>query len=88
MKHWLYVEPVGESVEPVWMVYSNDAILAEYWDRWSKHVMAINTEKGIDPGTGVSPLRCIDDWVTIHWAVEATPENLLNILSAPKPQLL
>lgn len=88
MSHWLFAEPAGESGEPIWMVYSDDAILAEYWETWKAQGIAYNTNHGFDPHKGVSPLNCINDWVTIHWAVPATPENLLNIISAPKPELI
>lgn len=88
MRHWLFAEPAGESSEPVWMIYSDDAILATYWNHWSARGMEYNQANGLDPGTGLNPLRCIDDWVVIHWAVPATPENLLNIISAPKPELI
>ena len=88
MNHWLVVEPVGETSEPIWMVYSDDAILAEYWATWSTQGMAWNADRNIDLGTGINPLRCIEDWITIHWAIPATAESLINIISAPKPQLL
>jgi len=88
MRHWLFAEPAGDSSEPIWMIYSDDAILAEYWQTWMTQGMKHNRENGLDEGTGVNPIRCIDDWVVIHWAVPATPENLLNIISAPKPQLI
>lgn len=88
MRYWLFAEPVGESSEAVWMIYSDDAVLAEYWEKWMRHGMAYNREHGLDEGNGINPMRCIDDWVVIHWAVLATPENLVNIISAPKLQLL
>jgi len=88
MRHWLFAEPAGESSEPVWMIYSDDAILATYWNHWVSKGMEYNQANGLDLGAGLNPLRCIDDWVVIHWAVPATPENLLNIISAPKPELI
>ena len=88
MNYWLFAEPAGESSEPIWMIYSDDAILATYWETWSTQGMAWNRDRNIDPGTGINPLRCIDDWITTHWAVPATAENLLNIISALKPQLI
>lgn len=88
MNYWLFAEPIGESSEPVWMIYSDDAVLAEYWETWSTQGMAWNAERNFDPGTGINPRRCIDDWVTTHWAVPATAESLLNIISALKPALI
>lgn len=88
MRFWLIAEPVGSGDEPVWKIYSDDAILAEYWTYWVEKMTQYNTNNNIPEGTGVNPLRCIDDWTMVNWAVEATPEALLNILSAPKPQLI
>lgn len=88
MRYWLYAEPAGKSGEPIWMIYSDDAILAQYWEYWSRKMTDHNAFNNIPEGTGVNPRNCLDDWVTTHWAVPATPENLLNIISAPKPQLL
>lgn len=88
MRHWLFAEPAGGSSEPIWMIYSDDAILATYWEIWMQQGMAYNREHGLEEGNGINPLRCIDDWVVVHWAVPATAENLLNIISAPKPELI
>jgi hypothetical protein len=51
-------------------------------------MMNYNTLHGLDKHSGVNPIRCINDWTTSHWAIPATPENLINIISAPKPQLI
>lgn len=84
----MYAEPVKGSSEPVWLVYSNDAILAEYWEHWLTKMNEFNKKHGVDENKGCNPLQCIDDWVTVHWAVPANIENLLNIISAPKPELI
>ena len=88
MRFWLIAEPVGKGSEPVWKVYSDDAILAEYWEYWLGKMTEHNAKNDIPEGTGVNPLNCIDDWTMVNWAVQATPENLANILTAPKPQLI
>lgn len=88
MRYWLFAEPAGQSSEPIWMIYSDDAILAEYWEPWMQQGMAYNLANGLDEGNGINPMRCIDDWVVVHWAVPATQESLLQILSAPKPTLI
>lgn len=83
MRYWLFAEPAGVSSEPVWMIYSDAAILAEYWEEWSEKVEAYNIKHDFD--LELDPESCICDWVAIHWAVPATPENLLHTISAPKP---
>jgi hypothetical protein len=88
VRFWLLAEPIGESSEPVWKIYSDDAILAEYWETWMTKGIAYNKANGHEEGAGINPLRCIDDWIVVNWAVPATPESLLQILSAPKPQLI
>lgn len=88
MRFWLYAEPAGSSSEPIWLVYSDGAILATYWELWLARMTEHNVTHNKPEGTGVNPINCIDDWVVTNWAVPATPENLLNIISAPKPQLI
>lgn len=88
MRFWLIAEPAGNSEEPVWKIYSDDAILAEYWEYWLSKMTDYNTINNIAEGTGVTPINCIEDWTVVNWAVLATDENLANILSAPKPQLI
>lgn len=76
MKYWIYVEPASEtSMLPVWTILSEKAILAQYWDYWYDRMRLAGN------GAEISEQRCIEDWVTIHWAVEATPESLLRIIN-------
>lgn len=84
MNYWLFAEPVGNTSEPVWMIYSDDAIIAEYWETWKRQGEAYNLDKFLDPSTGITKARCIEDWTTTHWAVPATPESLHKIIQAPK----
>lgn len=86
MRHWLIVYPAGDSSEAIWSIYTDDAILAEYWETWLGNMRVYNQRRNLDEHTGCNPLRCIDDWVTINWAQPATPETLLQILTAPKPE--
>ena len=75
MKYWIYVEPASEtSMLPVWTILSEKAILAQYWDYWYDRMRLAGH------GAEISEQRCIEDWVTVHWAVEATPESLLRII--------
>ena len=84
MRYWLFAEPAGKSSEPVWMIYSDEAIIAEYWEYWEGRMSAYNNAHGLSKYENVSVSNCIRDWVSTHWAVEATPEALLRIISAPK----
>jgi hypothetical protein len=86
MNYWLIAEPVGDTCEPVWMIYSDDAIIAEYWNTWERQGTAYNKANNLPRYTGISASRCIDDWVVVHWAVPATAETLQKIISAPKPR--
>lgn len=81
MRYWLYAEPVNaESSEPVWQVWSDQAILADYWDHWCTLMRKAGRESQI------SENNCITDWAATHWAEPATTENLHRIITAPKPQ--
>lgn len=86
MTHWLIAEPVGCGSEPVWKIYSEQAIIEEYWTYWERQGRAYNKANGLDQYEGITTSRCIDDWIVIHWATRATPETLLRIIGAPKQQ--
>jgi len=76
MKYWIYAEPVTAfSSEPVWQILSDKAIIASYFDYWSGKM------KGAHKEHLITYEDCILDWVATHWAVEATPETLLRIIS-------
>lgn len=79
MRYWIYAEPVNEKcVEPIFQIFSDKAILASYWEYWCKQMRKVNKAEEM------TEANCIDDWVTVHWAVLATTESLLRIISAPK----
>lgn len=60
----------GEDSTPVYETLSEEEILAQYYDYWSKQMM---TRCGVDFfKERFSAKDCIDDWVVIHWAVEST----------------
>lgn len=84
MNYWLFAEPVGNTDESVWKIYSDTAIISEYWDDWMQKGLAFNKAHGLKPYEGVTKERCIDDWVVVHWAIPAKPEYLLKIIQAPK----
>ena len=85
-KHYIFCEPAGRSSDPIWLIYSEDAIISEYWESWKKKGIQYNRAHNKPDNEGLDPNRCIEDWVVVHWAVEATPENLLRIIGAPKQQ--
>lgn len=84
MRYWLYAEPAGETSEPVWQVWSDQAILASYFENWRG--LMKKAGKPLSAFLEYDQQRCIEDWVTVHWAVEATTEALLQIISAPNPE--
>lgn len=81
MRYWIYCEPVNaKSTEAIWQVWSDAAILAEYWEYWCGRMRNVGRESQI------SENNCITDWAATHWAVPADAESLQRIISAPKPQ--
>ena len=72
----MYCEPVGESSEAVWQVWSDKAILADYWTSWCELMHKAGRESQI------SENNCITDWAASHWANPATHENLQRIIQA------
>jgi len=75
MKYWIYCEPAGERTsEAAWTILSEKAILDTYWTYWSEKMIALHGD------IELSTDQCIQDWITVHWAVEATPDSLLRII--------
>lgn len=62
-KKWVIAFP-GEFGQDVQETWTEDQILKSYWTYWAT--------KMIDAGKGdlIDKKRCIDDWVTVHWAIE------------------
>lgn len=73
MTSWSYVEPGDDGETPVVQTLTEDEIWAEYGPYWRAKM----TEVG--KADLISKQRCINDWVTIHWACpesrDATPEE-------------
>jgi hypothetical protein len=80
MRYWMYCEPVGDTAEAAWHVWSDAAILADYWTQWCELMHKAGRESQI------SENNCVTDWAATHWATPATPENLQRIILAPKGQ--
>ena len=77
MRYWMYCEPVNaKSSEAVWQVWSDAAILADYWEYWCRLMRLAGRESQI------SENNCITDWAASHWANTATHENLQRIIQA------
>lgn len=76
MRYWIITEPVSAtSSEPVYFIYSDQAVIDEYWNYWTGRMKQVGKEHMLDRET------CIMDWATVHWAQEATPELLTRVVS-------
>lgn len=75
MRYWIYVEPVKDSSEPVYVIMEDKAVLAEYWDYWCDRMRSVGKESLINKED------CILDWATLHWAQVATLDVLKEIVS-------
>lgn len=84
MKYWMYVTPAGDSSLPIWTIYSEAAIIAEYWDEWYRNAISYNLDNDRDRLADITQENCIEDWIVINWAMPATADTLAEILSAPK----
>ena len=63
MRYWTLCYP-GEVGQLVRETFSEDQIIESYYDYWSKRMMLKEHDPNLDHA------RCIEDWKTIHWAVE------------------
>lgn len=57
---WKYLDQDG-----VVLLYTEEEILDEYYEFWSKGMLKVGKLPMAIPAT------CIEDWVTVHWAVPA-----------------
>lgn len=58
---WAYLEP-GPDEEPRKLVYSEQEILATYWDYWVSQMLRVHKLPM------VTEANCIEDWVVLNWA--------------------
>lgn len=63
VKYWTITFP-GEFGQHVVETWTEDQILASYIKHWCLRMV----EAG--KGSEISSERCIEDWITVHWAVE------------------
>jgi hypothetical protein len=76
MRYWIYSEPAGDTSTPVYVIMSDEAVLDSYWEYWVDKVQKVGRIKP-------NKETCIQDWATIHWATEVTPQVLKHFCSAP-----
>lgn len=63
MKYWTICYP-GEFGQHVQETFSEEQILKSYYKHWLHKMVEANKHDLI------SNERCIEDWITIHWAIE------------------
>ena len=63
MKYWTIVFP-GEQGQHVQETWSEDQIIESYYPYWKGRMIDVGMA---DEATTE---RCIEDWITIHWAVQ------------------
>lgn len=63
MKYWTIAFP-GEFGQHVIETWSEDQIIKSYYTYWATKM--IENSKG----DMVTRERCIEDWCTVHWAIE------------------
>ncbi len=72
---YVYQEPASNSCNsPVWTILTEKSILAQYWTYWSTRMI----EKGLFCPERMSQMeeRCIDDFLTVHWAFPASAKEI------------
>ena len=63
MKYYTIVFP-GEFGQHTQETWSREQILKCYWTSWNRKMFQANK------GDEATEDNCIDDWITIHWAIE------------------
>lgn len=72
MKYYCYNEmnDNGELVK----VFSEEEILRTFWPYWKERMIEKYGEEDFNNNWG--PDDCIDDWIVIHWAWEASEDDI------------
>jgi len=65
MKHYVFYY-MGKNGSERTEVYSEDMIINEYWKYWSSKMV----DKYGDNNELLTRRNCIEDWVTVNWAIE------------------
>jgi hypothetical protein len=69
MKYWTYAEPTSETDStPIYYTFSEEEIIDKFWGWWYPKMCNKFGKKVVDEN--YCKEDCIDDWVTIHWALE------------------
>lgn len=63
MKYWTIIYP-GEHGQHVQETFSEDQIIASYFEYWKSKMIKVNKQDLI------TFENCIEDWKIIHWACE------------------
>ena len=69
-RYFEWIQP-DENFSPVTYRITDYEIILIYWLYWSNAVM----KNRPDNSESIIPDNCIDDFVTVHWAVEINNEN-------------
>lgn len=64
MKYWTIAFP-GEFGQHVVETWSEDQIIKSYYTYWATKMI-----KNHSNGDVISREQCIEDWCTVHWAIE------------------
>lgn len=74
MKYYTIVNPL--SPDPI--VFSEEDILADYWEYWKKQMEEIKKKHSNYKYVPITKEECIKDWVVVNWAWESTKEEILK----------
>ena len=72
MRYYTYVEPRDPEKgdwSTEYITVSEETILKEYWDYWYGRMCEVHGKEHVDANYG--PEECIEDWCTVHWAIES-----------------
>jgi len=78
------IEPAGlDGKEAVYSIYSDAAIIEEYWDSWESLGVLHNAKASLEKQVPLTHENCIQDWVSVNWASQLNPAAVENIIPAP-----
>lgn len=70
-KLWVFVEPLDNSSDPLYVFMSESDIIKQYFPYWERRMREANK-----PDNLITHENCIQDWVVVNFAWQLTEDNL------------
>lgn len=70
MRYYTFVQPVNDAGDPETVTMSEEDVRKEYWPYWYGKMCQKYEQAYVDEHYCFED--CLEDWITVHWAVQST----------------